>query len=166
MNYYGNLTQEAIYRTFVETYGRQGLIDLLIDSGQSPKSARDYSKFMANYWDRSERGARRSGATYFERMLYAIVHKPTSLEPTGDYSYLDDYPLFCGEEIEAALLDAEPAFQELYKKTGDPIYEIADYIWAIPRALTVILVVAGNVWKAYLGESDTPIPDDLLEEND
>ena len=155
----GNLVQEAVYREFIGTFGQEGLIQLLIDRGQNPNSARDYARYMRNYWDRNEDTTIRSGATYFEDMFYLLIFKPPATPPTGDYSYGNGYTYICGRNLLETILELEPAFQELYRRTGRPFFEVLDYIHGIPMGVTVFVAIVENVLSAYIGESDTEIPD-------
>ena len=101
----------------------------------------------------------RPGRLNFGPMLDELIFKPAAMEPTGDYSYANYYPFVAGKRCLDAILDAEPAFVELYKKRGRPVYEVFDYLFGIPLGVTVFVAVVDNFWSAYIGETDTPIPD-------
>lgn len=155
----GDLSQEAIYNSFKETFGQRGLADLIQREGANRKTATDTANFMRNYWERISGRTQRPGNRFFEPMLEALINKPANLAPTGDYTAIDTVPFIGGRDALERLLAIDGRFTPILKTTSREFFRVGSYMASIQTGVSVFLLVDGTYYTGYLGETDIPIPD-------
>lgn len=155
----GDIAQQIIWDEYLDAYGFTRLVDLIVLEGKSLKTARRISANMRGYWERRPVRQPRPGRNYFPAMLAELLENPEEPPGMGGQRPREDN-VFVGGRVELDfILSREPGFQPLAYVDPSDFYGAIDYVSDITTGVSSFIYFEGTTVQAYLGETDTPLPE-------
>lgn len=173
MTAYGDARQSIIWYAAKEDLGRSEMIDLMVlTTGILPSSAARYWSLMEAFYEKLS-GNKRSGGIYmpvFFNAWLGLLADPPEQGGLPLYRNADEEQVVGGSNWLDTVLAIEPAYTpvEFVGSSGtelsDAYAALATFAYGQTGGLDRFLLLEGDLYQIYLGESDTEFPGELLPE--
>lgn len=155
----GSRGQRIIWDSYMEFYGLDDLISLLTDKGLADPTRQ--AQNMRDYWEDNGTQNARPGHVHFPDMLWRLTEDRADPPFPGNWSAVEGEEFVTGTDCLHLILDQAPEFQPVFGQSYDPtsIFDSFSYLLGFSSSISRFVVYDGDFWIAYLGESDSVVPD-------